>query len=82
MYGPAMCIDLQASYLQNGLGGDTIMHDYTNGCFNAPVMGIISGGFGDSLRSLLSYKYLGCVVGLNLRIPIQAGWGYPRGAHY
>lgn len=63
-------LDLQASYSQNGLGGDTILRDYSSGFFNAPIIGIQTGGFGDSLDSLFSRKYLGYVVGFNLRVPI------------
>ncbi len=63
-------LDLQASYSQNGLGGDTILRDYSNGFINPPIVGVIPGGFIDSLDSLFSRKYLGYVVGFNLRIPI------------
>jgi outer membrane protein len=63
-------LDLQASYSQNGLGGDTLIRDTSNGFFGAPVVQVIPGGFIDSLDSLFSRKYLGYVVGVNLRIPI------------
>jgi outer membrane protein TolC len=63
-------LDLQASYSQNGLGGNTILRDYSQGFFNAPIIGTIPGGFGDSLDSLFSRQYLGYIVGFNLRIPI------------
>jgi HAE1 family hydrophobic/amphiphilic exporter-1 len=63
-------LDLTASYSQNGLGGDTILRDYSNGYFGAPVIGSIPGGFWDSMHSMFSYKYLGYVVGLNFRVPI------------
>ncbi len=63
-------LDLQASYSQNGLGGDSILRDYSNGFINPPIIGVVPGGFGDSLDSLISRKYLGYVVGFNLRIPI------------
>jgi outer membrane protein len=65
---PAM--DLVASYSQNGLGGKTILRDFTNGFFGAPVIGITPGGFLDSLSSLFSQRYLGYAIGLNLRLPI------------
>ena len=63
-------LDLQASYSQNGLGGITILRDYSNGYFGAPVIGTVPGGFLDSLDSLFSRKYLGYVVGFNLKIPL------------
>ena len=63
-------LDLQGSYSMNGIGGITILRDFTNGFFNAPVIGTAPGGFWDSLDSLFSRKYLGYVVGLNLKIPI------------
>jgi outer membrane protein TolC len=63
-------LDLQASYSQNGLGGNTILRDYSKGIFNAPIIGLLPGGFGDSLDSLFSRQYLGYIVGFNLRIPI------------
>ncbi len=63
-------LDLQASYSQNGLGGDTIIRDTSNGFFNAPVIGVIPGGYGDAFKSLFTYRYLGYVVGFNLSIPI------------
>jgi len=63
-------LDLVAGYSQNGLGGDTILRDYSQGFFNAPIIGITPGGFWDSLDSLFSRRYLGYVLGFNLRIPI------------
>jgi outer membrane protein len=63
-------LDLVAGYSQNGLGGDTILRDYSGGFFNAPILGITPGGFWDSLDSLFSRRYLGYVLGFTLRIPI------------
>jgi outer membrane protein TolC len=62
-------LDLVAGYSQNGLGGDTIVRDYSNGFFNAPIVEIIPGGNWDSLHSLFTYKYLGYIAGITLRIP-------------
>jgi len=63
-------LDLVASYSQNGLGGDRILRDYTNGFFNAPIIGMEPGGFGDSLHSMFTYRYLSYIFGATLRIPI------------
>jgi outer membrane protein len=63
-------LDLVASYSQNGIGGDTILRDYSNGYFGAPVIGTIPGGFGDSMQSLFSYRYLGYIIGMSFRVPI------------
>jgi outer membrane protein len=63
-------LDLVAGYSQNGLGGDTILRDYSGGFFNAPVIGITPGGFWDSLDSLFSRRYLGYVLGFTLKILI------------
>lgn len=63
-------LDLQASYSQNGLGGDQIIRDFSQSFFGAPIIATVPGGFWDSLDSLFSRKYLGYVVGFNLRIPI------------
>jgi outer membrane protein TolC len=63
-------LDLVAGYSQNGLGGETILRDYSAGFFNAPIIGITPGGFWDSLDSLFSRRYLGYVLGFTFRIPI------------
>ncbi len=63
-------LDLQASYSQNGLGGDLIVRDYSGGFLNPPIIAVIPGGFGDALSSLFSMRYLGYIVGFNLKIPI------------
>ena len=63
-------LDLVASYSQNGLGGDKIIRDYSQGFFGAPIIGMEPGGFWDSLDSLFSRRYLGYVLGLSLRIPL------------
>ena len=62
-------LDLLAVYSQNGLGGDTILRDYSNGFFNAPVIGITPGGFWDAMSSLFSQRYQGYTLGLTLKIP-------------
>ena len=38
-------------------------HLYSQGFFNAPIIGITPGGFWDSLDSLFSRRYLGYVLG-------------------
>jgi outer membrane protein len=63
-------LDLTASYSQNGLGGDTIQRDFSKGFLNAPIIGMVPGGFGDSLSSLFSGSNLGYAVGFSFRIPI------------
>ncbi len=62
-------LDLVAGYSQNGLGGNRIIRDYSNGFFNAPVVGFDPGGFWDSLDSLFSRRFLGYAVGFSLRVP-------------
>ena len=63
-------LDFVAGYSQNGLGGIMTNRDFSNGFIGAPIIGVIPGGFWDSMDSLFSRKYLGYVLGLNLRIPI------------
>jgi len=63
-------LDFKAGYSQNGLGGNTIMRDYSNGIFGAPIVGVEPGGFGDSLSSLFGGQNLGYAFGLTFRIPI------------
>jgi len=63
-------LDLVAGYSQNGLGGDTILRDYSQGIFSAPILSVTPGGFWDSMSSLFSQRYLGYILGFNLRIPI------------
>lgn len=63
-------LDLVAGYSQNGLGGIMTQRDFTGGFIGAPIIGVIPGGFWDSMSSLFSRKYLGYVLGLNLRVPI------------
>jgi outer membrane protein len=63
-------LDLVASYSQNGLGGLGIIRDYSQGFFGAPVIGTSPGGFGDSLDSLFSQRFVGYSLGFNFRVPI------------
>jgi outer membrane protein len=63
-------LDLVASYSQNGQGGLGIVRDYSQGFFGAPVIGTVAGGFGDSLDSLFSQRFVGYTVGFNFRLPI------------
>ncbi len=63
-------LDFTASYSQNGLGGDTIQRDFSKGFLNAPIIGMIPGGFLDSLSSLFSGSNLGYAFGFTLRVPI------------
>jgi outer membrane protein len=63
-------LDFSASYSQNGLGGNTILRDFSKGFINAPIIGMIPGGFGDSLSSLFSGSYNGYTLGFTFRVPI------------
>lgn len=63
-------LDLTATYSQNGLGGNTIIRDFSQGFLNAPIIGRVPGGIGDSLSSLFSGSNLGYTLGFSLRIPI------------
>jgi len=63
-------LDLIASYSHNGVGGPHIIRDYSQNFLNPPIVGILPGGFGDSLEGLFGGRYLGYAVGLNLQIPI------------
>jgi outer membrane protein TolC len=63
-------LDFNVGYSQNGLGGNTIVRDFSNGFFNAPIISVTPGGFGQSLTSLFSGGNLGYVVGFLLRVPI------------
>ncbi len=63
-------LDIVASYSQNGLGGDRLIRDTSQGFFNAPVIAVLPGGFGDTLDSLFSQKYLGYTLGFNFRVPL------------
>jgi HAE1 family hydrophobic/amphiphilic exporter-1 len=62
--------DFVAGYSQNGLGGTRILRDYSQGFFNAPIIGVDPGGLGTALDSLFSRRYLGYVVGFNFKVPI------------
>ncbi len=64
-------LDFSASYSQNGLGGDMIVRDYSKGIFNAPVVGVIPGGLGDSLSSLFGFSNVGYALGFSLKVPIH-----------
>jgi outer membrane protein TolC len=63
-------LDFTASYSQNGLGGDQIIRDFSQGIFGAPIIGFVPGGFMDSLNSLFSGKYLGYALGFSLKVPL------------
>ncbi len=63
-------LDLTATYSQNGLGGNTIIRDFSQGFLNAPIIGHVPGGIGDSVSSLFSGSNLGYTLGFSLRIPI------------
>ncbi len=62
-------LDLVASYSQNGLGGTTIVRDFSQSFLNPPIISVQPGGIWDSLDSLFSQRYLGYVVGFTFRIP-------------
>jgi outer membrane protein TolC len=63
-------LDLVASYSQNGLGGNRILRDYSQGIFGAPIVDIESGGFWNAVDSLFSRKYLGYTLGFNFSMPL------------
>ena len=63
-------LDFTASYSQNGLGGDEIQRDYSQGIFGAPIVGFIPGGFVDALDGLFSGRYIGYSLGFSLKVPI------------
>ncbi len=64
-------LDFTASYSQNGLGGNEIQRDYSQGLFGAPIIGFQPGGFGDALDALFSGRYIGYSLGFSLRVPIS-----------
>jgi len=63
-------LDLTAAYSQNGLGGNVVQRDFSKGFLNAPILGVMPGGFGDSLSSLFSGSNIGYSFGFSFRIPI------------
>jgi outer membrane protein TolC len=63
-------LDFTASYSQNGLGGNEIQRDYSQGIFGAPIIGFQPGGFSDALDGLFSGRYIGYSLGFSLRVPI------------
>ncbi len=63
-------LDLQAGYKQVGLGGTRLIRDFSGGFFNAPLIAIVPGGLGDSLRQLFSGDFSGYTLGFNFQIPI------------
>lgn len=64
-------LDFTASYSQNGLGGDTVVRDFSGGIFNAPIVRVIPGGLGDSFSSLFSFSNIGYALGFNFKVPIH-----------
>ena len=66
-------LDLVAGYQQYGLGGDTIIRDFSQwpGIPEPPIIGVIPGGLGDSMSALVSGDFRGFIVGLNLELPIR-----------
>jgi outer membrane protein TolC len=66
-------LDLVAGYQQYGLGGNSIIRDFSQwpGVPEPPIIDIIPGGLGDSLNALGSSDFKGFVVGLNLALPIK-----------
>ncbi|HEY3131508.1 MAG TPA: TolC family protein [Acidobacteriota bacterium] len=63
-------LDLQASYKQVGLGGTRLIRDFSGGIFNAPIIEIAPGGWGNSLRQLFSADFSGYTLGFNFQVPI------------
>ena len=63
-------LDFTAGYSQTGLGGDTIIRDYSKGFIGAPIIGRTPGGFQNSLSQLFSMKYTGYALGFSFRMPI------------
>jgi outer membrane protein TolC len=66
-------LDLVAGYQQYGLGGDTIIRDFSQwpGIPEPPIVEVVPGGLGDSLSALVSGDFKGFIVGLNLELPIK-----------
>jgi outer membrane protein TolC len=66
-------LDLVAGYQQYGLGGNTIVRDFSQwpGVPEPPIVAVLPGGLGDSLSALGSADFKGFIVGLNLELPIK-----------
>jgi outer membrane protein TolC len=64
-------LEAVAGWEQFGLGGNQILRDYSEDFINAPVIGVVSGGLGDSMSQLLSADFRGWSVGFNFQIPIK-----------
>jgi outer membrane protein TolC len=65
-------LQLVAGYQWFGLGGNNIVRDYSgDNFFDAPIIDIIPGGFGDAMSQMLGGSFGGYIVGLNLQLPIK-----------
>ena len=66
-------LDLVAGYQQYGLGGNTIIRDFSEwpAVPEPPIVAVVPGGLGDSLTALGSGDFKGFIVGLNLELPIR-----------
>ncbi len=64
-------LEAVGGWQQFGLGGNEILKDYSEDFINAPIIGVIRGGLGDSMSQILSADVRGWTVGLNLQIPIR-----------
>ncbi len=63
-------LDLIGRYSQDGLGGIRVVRDYTNGIFNAPIVGTVPGGLDDSISRMLRARYKGYLGAVNFSIVI------------
>lgn len=65
-------LQLVAGYQWFGLGGNNIVRDYSgDNFFDAPIIDVIPGGFGDAMSQMLGGSFGGYIVGLNLQLPIK-----------
>lgn len=60
-------VDVNASYIQNGIGGKLT----TRAGFGGPVVSQIPGGLTDAMRQLFGYGYTGYNLGINVVVPIR-----------
>jgi len=64
-------LEAVGGWQQFGLGGNRIIRDYSDDFINAPIVGFIQGGLGDSMSQLLSADFRGWSIGFNFQIPIR-----------
>ncbi|HYR44717.1 MAG TPA: TolC family protein [Terriglobia bacterium] len=62
-------VDLQASYVQNGVGGiETIRNGFGP---TAPIIAQLNGGISNAFGQLFGYGYTGYNVGFSVQIPLR-----------